>query len=179
MRRRLGTLAAMSALALVLNVSPVFASGHADGQDGHDGHWVVMGRDSTAVADYPVDCGHATYTVASGTVKSLWLQKGTVDASGIALDAGRGVETWTLSHVRIQNDATHRVYDAVGSMRLEVAWAKGADVGAGDFTSGSLTEFVRIEGTRDGRSWVQVLKNGSFVTVMDRGTCSQLQIGLN
>ena len=174
MRRRLVTLAAASALALALSAAPVQAAGHGGG---HGGAWVVIESDSTPVAGFPIVCGHNSYTAIQGTADFVWRQKGAMDASGIALEDGQAIETVTLTDVKVRNDTTHRVYRAVGSYRATAAWAAGADIFTGvGFTAYRQVENVRIEGTRDGRTWVVELRHGSFVTMEDRGSCSDLEL---
>jgi hypothetical protein len=189
MRRRLATLIAAAVFALALASAPALASSRGDD---HGDHWIIVNSETTDLSGAAgtdlggmLDCSagnHAsTYTIVSGFVDQVEMYRGVLDSSGIAQGVVRGVETWTLRDVRVKSDQTHRVYRVAGSSRLAVALKDGAAYGAGPFTSGSFVQDVHVEGTRDGRSFTQVLNPKSQTLVMksDHGTCSNLQVGLN
>jgi hypothetical protein len=190
MRHRLATLTAVAMFALTLGAAPAFADSH---DDGHGDHWVVVQRTTTDLKTYPsdvmamlLDCstGHrtSTYTLVSGFVDQVEMYRGAMgDATGalIAQGPGVGIETWTLRGVKVRSDQTGRIYRGVGSSRIVMTWDAGATYGDGPFTSGTFAQHVRIEGTRDGRSFKQVGTGWPMVMVSDHGTCSNMQLGLN
>jgi hypothetical protein len=189
MRRRLATLMAAALLALALGAAPALADGRGDN---HESHWVIVNTDTTDLGGAAgtdlggmLDCSTAhhlsSYTIVSGFVDQVEMYRGVLDASGLAHGVVQGVETWTLRDVRVKSDQTHRIYRVAGSSRLEVTLKDGATYGAGPFTSGSFVQDVRVGGTRDGRSFTQVLNpnNQTLVMKSDHGTCSNLQVGLN
>jgi len=182
MPRRLATLAAAAMLALALGASPALAESHGD----HQGdHWVVVATNTTDLSDFAgtdmggmLDCGAATYTIVSGFIDQVEMYRGKLDSTGVAQGPGQGVETWTLRDVKL-SDQAGRIYLGVGSARIDVRWNDGATYGSGPFTSGSYVQDVRIGGTRDGRSFAQVLdrKTQSLDLKWDHGTCRNLQVG--
>ncbi len=182
MRRRLATLAAVSLFALTLGAAPAFADSHGAGQGDH---WVILIDQSTDLGVYAgsdmggmLDCsvGHhrSTYTLVSGSLDQVLEVKGAISADfSTPLGPGRFVETWTLHDVKVRSDQTHRTYRVVGSSRAVTKFD------ATGYTGASFVQDVRIEGTRDGRSFRQVGLDWPMKMVWDRGTCSNLQLGLN
>lgn len=184
MRRRLATLMAVSMFALTLGATPAFADSHVDG---HGDHWVILMDTSTNLGVEPyvgtdlggmLDCsaGHhrSTYTMVSGFLDQVLKVKGSISAEFTPLGPGQVVETWTLRDVRIRSDQTQRTYRVVGSSRAISAFD------ATGWTSESFVQDVNVQGTRDGRSFRQAGDgNSPMVMVWDRGTCSNLQLGLN
>lgn len=185
--RRLATLAATAIFALGFSVTPALAGGHTDG---HGDHWVVVARTSTdlsyaAGSDMGgmLDCSTAhhasSYTIVSGFVDQVEMYKGKLDSSGVARGPGEAVETWTLRDVKVRSDQTGRIYQAVGSSRIDFTWNKGATYQVGPFTSGSFVQDIQVKGTRDGRSFTQIGVTWPMAIVSDHGTCSSLQVGMN
>lgn len=167
MGRYVTTLAAAAVLALALGVTPVTAHDEAL-------HWVVVESTTTDITGLgPIDCGSNTYEVTSGSSEFVWKMRGAVD-DGIALTAGRALETWRLvdALVEDQDGATYRV---VGSQRFEASWSAGADLtGAGPFDGQHLIVSIQVEGTTDGHKMaMHQLADGS-IRGSDTGTCAGL-----
>lgn len=174
---QLASIAAGSALTLVLVASPALATG---GQDGHGLPWVTIASDSTQIAGYSISCGSTNYTVTQGTVDFRWRMKGDVDLdTGIAGTAGLAIETFTLNDARARNDVTGRTHRVVGQLTVHASWRAGTNV-MGDtlagFTSYRELQHVAIEATRDGRVFVVGLRDEAPVMLVDRGTCSGLRL---
>jgi hypothetical protein len=187
MTRRLVTLMAVATLALTLSAAPAQArGGGGHHEDSRGDHWVIVATSTQDLSDYAgtdmggmLACGGSEYTIVSGFIDQVEMYRGKLDASGVAQGPGEAVETWTLRDVKVR-DLAGRVHDGVGSSRAGDTWEKGATYGAGPFTSGSFIQSVRIGGTRDGRSFIQVLDplSQSLVLRWDYGTCANLQVGL-
>jgi hypothetical protein len=175
MRNRLVTLAAASALAIALGASPALAGSSSES---HADHWVVVDAHSTDIAGLgPIICGDNTYYVESGAVDFVEQVKGGLTVAGIAIDAGRGIETFTLNDVHVVRDG--KSYRVVGSQRINATWPAGADVAGnpgGPFSSFTFVLTVRIAGTGDGHSIVaRQLPDGTFSWV-ESGSCNDLTL---
>jgi hypothetical protein len=165
MRRRLATLAAMSALALTLGASPAMAGNQSNGQSG----WVVYGGSSDEVAGFELHCGGSSYTVLAGTLDSIWQRTGTLDSSGMATTNGHAIETWTANDVVVMDEdgGSHRV---VFTRRMQGTYRVGSYPEAdGPFANFSWIEHLTIAGTSDGYSLVMDLHHTTF-----SGTCDPL-----
>lgn len=105
MRRRLVTLAAMSALALALSASPAFAGSPASG--GFTGPMVHLALDATSLGSAPCGVsGERVYTFTQGTMLVVY-PAGALDADG--LHAGH----WTLVNAWA-TDLAGKAYRVVG-----------------------------------------------------------------
>jgi hypothetical protein len=170
MRRNLAALAAASMLALALGAAPALAANRGEG---HGDQWWVT-RDSASLFGMTVPCGANTYEVTHGTSDFVAQVKGTLDqATGEALTAGHGIETWTLNDVRVI-DGAGTIHRVTGSQQIQATWLAGAypyaDPG-GPFTSASRIVTLHVEGTTDGFSLVsRQLGNGAARTVTS-GSC--------
>lgn len=165
MRRRLATIAAMSALALTLGASPAVAGNQSNGQS----PWVVYGGSSDEVVGFELQCGGSSYVVVSGTLDSVWQRAGTLDASGMATTNGHAIETWTANDVIVMDEdgGSHRV---VFTRRMQGTYRAGSyPEDEGPFASFSWIEHLKIAGTSDGYSLVMDLHHTTF-----SGTCDQL-----
>lgn len=152
MRRRLATLAAMSALALTPGASPAVAGNQSNGHSG----WVGYGGSSDEVAGFELQGGGSSYTVVSGTLDSVWQRTGTLDSSGMATTNGHAIETWTANDVIVMDEdgGSHRV---VFTRRMQ-----------GTYRAGWI-EHLKIAGTSHGYSLVMDLHHATF-----SGACDQL-----
>ena len=165
MRHRLATLAAVSALALTLGASPAMAGNQSNGHSG----WVVYGGGSDAVTGFEFQCGDSSYTIASGTLDSVWQRKGTLDSSGMATSDGHAIETWAANDVIAvdEDGGSHRV---IFTRRMEGTYRAGSYPEVeGPFASFSWIEHLEITGTGDGYTLVMDLHHTTF-----SGTCDPL-----
>jgi len=173
MRHRLVTLAAATALALALGAGPALAGSSRESQADH---WVVVDAHSTDITGLgPIVCGANTYVVESGEVDFVEQVKGGLTDAGIAIDAGRGIETFTLNDVLVSQNG--KIYRVVGSQRINATWLADAHVdGEGPFSSFTFVLNVQIAGTGDGHSIVaRQIRDGTF-SMVETGSCSTLTL---
>ncbi len=145
MRRRLATLAAMSALALALSATPAFAAGSPATHDSY----------AATLYPGPIHCGANTYMLVAGTVDSV---------THVSISASGNVsftETITAHGVVAENVVTHALYRVVGVEHF------GLQANAG---SGRETWMFKMQilGTGDSLNVIYYDR----VVVHDMGTCS-------